>query len=44
MRNYVYTKYSTKYGVDLEEIEKPLQEYETFSEFFTRKIKPRPEL
>jgi phosphatidylserine decarboxylase len=43
MRNYIYTKYSQTYGVNLDEIEKPLVEYKTFSEFFTRKILPRPQ-
>lgn len=38
MRNFVYTKYASTYGVNLEEIEKPLVEYSTFSEFFTRKV------
>jgi phosphatidylserine decarboxylase len=41
MRSYVYGRYAEKYGVNLEEAELELRQYTNFSEFFTRKIKPR---
>lgn len=42
-RRFIYTKFSAVYGVNLDEIEESdLTNYNTFLEFFTRKIKPRP--
>jgi phosphatidylserine decarboxylase len=39
LRNWVYTKYSSVYGVNLLEIEKDISEYNNFSKFFTRNLK-----
>src|SRR5204862_94873 len=32
--------FARKYGVDASEAERPLEEYPTFTEFFTRRLKP----
>src|SRR3977135_4734831 len=32
--------FARKYGVDASEAERPLDEYPTFTEFFTRRLKP----
>ena len=40
MRKFLYTSYAQVYNVKLEEIEQPLDEFENFLAFFTRKIKP----
>jgi phosphatidylserine decarboxylase len=38
MRKYVYNWYAKKYNVNLNEVELPLHQYATFSDFFTRHI------
>src|SRR5713226_10459719 len=32
--------FAKKYGVDASEAERPIEEYPTFTEFFTRRLKP----
>src|SRR5262245_27822623 len=32
--------FARKYGVDASEAERPIEEYPTFTEFFTRRLKP----
>lgn len=41
MRKKFFKLYSKYYKVKLDEIVDPLDSFETFSAFFTRKIKPR---
>jgi phosphatidylserine decarboxylase len=41
-RKKFFTLYAKKYQVKLDEIVEPLDSFETFSAFFTRKVKPRP--
>jgi phosphatidylserine decarboxylase len=41
-RKPIYLAYSKMYGVRLNEIQRPLESFETFNEFFTRTIAPRP--
>ncbi len=41
MRKKFFKLYSKYYKVKLNEIVDPLDSFETFSAFFTRKIKPR---
>jgi phosphatidylserine decarboxylase len=36
----VIRAFARKYGVDMSEAERPLDEYPTFTEFFTRRLKP----
>src|SRR5438270_9143898 len=36
----VIRAFARKYGVDLSEAERPIDEYPTFTEFFTRRLKP----
>ena len=40
MRKPFYTSFARLYHVKLDEIEQPLEEFENFLAFFTRKIKP----
>lgn len=40
MRSYVYKKYAKKFNVNLDEIELPLEDYPTLSDFFARSLKP----
>ena len=40
MRKPLYTSFARLYNVKLDEIEQPLDEFESFLAFFTRKIKP----
>lgn len=42
LRKKFFTLYAKKYHVKLDEIVEPLDSFETFSAFFTRKVKPRP--
>lgn len=41
LRKKFFTLYSKKYNVRLDEIIEPFDSFETFSAFFTRKVKPR---
>lgn len=41
LRKKFFTLYAKKYHVKLDEIIEPLESFETFSAFFTRKVKPR---
>lgn len=41
LRSPLYGQFASTYGVNLEEIEDPLDSFPTFIDFFTRKIKPR---
>ncbi len=41
LRKKFFTLYSKKYQVKLDEIIEPLDSFETFSAFFTRRVKPR---
>ena len=41
LRKRFFTLYAKKYHVKLDEIIEPLESFETFSAFFTRKVKPR---
>lgn len=41
LRKKFFTLYAKKYHVKLDEIIEPLDSFETFSAFFTRKVKPR---
>jgi len=36
----VIRAFARKYGVDVKEAERPIEEYPTFTEFFTRRLKP----
>src|SRR5436305_3016366 len=36
----VIRAFARKYGVDASEAERPIEEYPTFTEFFTRRLKP----
>src|SRR3954471_21738998 len=36
----VIRAFARKYGVDVSEAERPIEEYPTFTEFFTRRLKP----
>ncbi|MGZ6126451.1 MAG: archaetidylserine decarboxylase, partial [Myxococcales bacterium] len=36
----VIRAFARKYGVDVAEAERPIDEYPTFTEFFTRRLKP----
>ena len=40
LRKFILGTYSWWYGCNLEEAEKPISEYSTVHEFFTRKLKP----
>jgi phosphatidylserine decarboxylase len=40
MRRGVYEAFAKRYGLNLEEVELPLEEYTCFDDFFTRKLKP----
>lgn len=42
LRKKFFTLYSKKYHVKLDEIIEPLDSFENFSAFFTRRVKPRP--
>jgi len=41
LRKKFFSLYAKKYHVKLDEIMEPLDSFETFSAFFTRKVKPR---
>jgi hypothetical protein len=41
LRRKFFTLYAKKYHVKLDEIVEPIDSFETFSAFFTRKVKPR---
>ena len=41
LRKRFFTIYAKKYHVKLDEIIEPLESFETFSAFFTRRVKPR---
>ena len=41
MRKKFFKTYSRYYGVKLDEIIDPIDQFSTFSSFFTRKVKPR---
>lgn len=41
LRKPLFGLYSRVYGVDQEEMVEPLEHYQSFVEFFTRKVKPR---
>ena len=40
LRRILYGRYARAYGANMEEAEKPYEEYPTFGEFFNRKLKP----
>ncbi|EGG16425.1 phosphatidylserine decarboxylase [Cavenderia fasciculata] len=40
MRESVYKTYSTMFGVNLKEVEKPLVEYQSMADFFSRRLCP----
>eukprot|EP01017_Pseudomicrothorax_dubius_P040241 TRINITY_DN6272_c0_g1_i14.p1 TRINITY_DN6272_c0_g1~~TRINITY_DN6272_c0_g1_i14.p1 ORF type:complete len:334 (+),score=65.56 TRINITY_DN6272_c0_g1_i14:202-1203(+) len=42
LRSTLFGLYAKSYGVILEDITKPLEEFTTFNDFFTREVKPRP--
>lgn len=46
LRPFFYNIYGWLYSVNMEEIDKPLEEYKSFQDFFSRKLKPsvRPAL
>lgn len=39
IREPIFKTFSYVFGCDLSEVEKPLNQYETFSDFFSRRIK-----
>lgn len=41
MREYLYGKYGSIYGVNFEDIKEPLVTFSTFNHFFTREVLPR---
>ena len=41
LRKRFFSLYSRKYHVKLDELLEPLESFESFSAFFTRKVKPR---
>ena len=40
LRSSLYRAFARRVGADLDEVERPLEEYRTFDEFFTRKLRP----
>jgi phosphatidylserine decarboxylase len=42
LRETIYGTFAKSYGVNLDECPQKLDEFETFADFFTRKIKARP--
>src|SRR5262245_5912433 len=39
LRVKLYTRFARRFGVNLEEVERPLAEYPTFDAFFTRRLR-----
>jgi phosphatidylserine decarboxylase len=40
LRTRLYTQFARRYGVDLSEVERPLGDYTSFDDFFTRRLRP----
>jgi phosphatidylserine decarboxylase len=40
LRQPLYRAFARRVGADLDEVERPLEEYRSFDEFFTRKLRP----